>query len=140
VPRGITVNTIQSGPVATDTNPDSGEFADAVRSATAVGHFGQPHDIADAVGFLARTEARFVTGTTWNIDGAWALWASTPPNSLSRGLITSTDSPAQQVYDEVGPDGWRTYNVARIAAEFGVSRLTIVRHIDNLPNLALSVP
>jgi len=27
-PRGITVNTVQPGPVDTDMNPDSGEFAD----------------------------------------------------------------------------------------------------------------
>jgi 3-oxoacyl-[acyl-carrier protein] reductase len=72
-PRGITVNTVQPGPVETDMNPDSGEFADAMRSLTAVGYFGQPHDIADAVAFLARPEARFVTGTTWNVDGGWAL-------------------------------------------------------------------
>ena len=72
-PRGITVNTVQPGPVDTDTNPDTGEFADAVRSATAVGHYGQPHDIADAVAFLARAETRFVTGTTWNVDGGYAL-------------------------------------------------------------------
>jgi 3-oxoacyl-[acyl-carrier protein] reductase len=72
-PRGITVNTIQPDPVATDANPDSGEFADTVRSLTAVGHYGQPHDIADAVAFLARVEARFVTGTAWNVDGGYAL-------------------------------------------------------------------
>ena len=72
-PRGITVNTVQPGPVETDMNPDSGEFADAVRSLTAVGHYGQPHDIADAVAFLARAEARFVTGTAWNVDGGYAL-------------------------------------------------------------------
>ena len=72
-PRGITVNTVQPGPVATDANPDTGEFADAVRSATAVGHYGQPRDIADAVAFLARAETRFVTGATWNVDGGYAL-------------------------------------------------------------------
>jgi 3-oxoacyl-[acyl-carrier protein] reductase len=72
-PRGITVNTVQPGPVETDMNPDSGEFADAMRSLTAVGHIGQPHDIADVVAFLARTEARFVTGTAWNVDGGWSL-------------------------------------------------------------------
>jgi 3-oxoacyl-[acyl-carrier protein] reductase len=72
-PRGITVNTVQPGPIDTDKNPDSGEFADAMRSLTAVGHYGQPHDIADAVAFLARTDARFVTGTTWNVDGGFAL-------------------------------------------------------------------
>jgi 3-oxoacyl-[acyl-carrier protein] reductase len=72
-PRGITVNTVQPGPVETDMNPDSGEFADAMRSMTAVGHIGQPHDIADVVAFLARIEARFVTGTAWSVDGGWSL-------------------------------------------------------------------
>jgi 3-oxoacyl-[acyl-carrier protein] reductase len=72
-PHGITVNTVQPGPVETDMNPDSGEFAEAMRSLTAVGHYGQPHDIADVVAFLARPEARFVTGTAWNVDGGWAL-------------------------------------------------------------------
>jgi len=72
-PRGITVNTIQPGPIATDMNPEVSDFADAVRSVTAVGHYGQPHDIADAVAFLARVETRFVTGATWNVDGGYAL-------------------------------------------------------------------
>jgi 3-oxoacyl-[acyl-carrier protein] reductase len=72
-PRGITVNTVQPGPVDTDMNPASGEFADAVRSMTAVGHYAQPRDIADAVAFLARAEAWFVTGTAWNVDGGYAL-------------------------------------------------------------------
>jgi 3-oxoacyl-[acyl-carrier protein] reductase len=72
-PRGITVNIIQPGPVETDMNPASGDFADAVRSMTAVGHYAQPRDIADAVAFLARAETRFVTGATWNVDGGYAL-------------------------------------------------------------------
>jgi 3-oxoacyl-[acyl-carrier protein] reductase len=72
-PRGITVNTVHPGPVETDMTPDSGDFADAMRSMTAVGHFGQPQDIADVVAFLARTEARFVTGAAWNVDGGWSL-------------------------------------------------------------------
>ena len=37
---------------------------------------------------------------------------------------------AQQMYDEVGEDGKRTYTVAQIAAEFGVTRPTIYRHLD----------
>jgi NAD(P)-dependent dehydrogenase (short-subunit alcohol dehydrogenase family) len=36
--RGITINTVQPGPVETDLNPASGEFAGAVRSLTAVGY------------------------------------------------------------------------------------------------------
>src|ERR1700730_10996791 len=72
-PRGITVNTIQPGHDRRIANPATGEFADSVRSATAVGHYGQPHDIADAVAFLARAETRFVNGTPLNVDGGRGL-------------------------------------------------------------------
>jgi DNA invertase Pin-like site-specific DNA recombinase len=36
---------------------------------------------------------------------------------------------ARQMYDETGDDGKRKHTVARIAAEFGVSRPTIYRHL-----------
>jgi 3-oxoacyl-[acyl-carrier protein] reductase len=72
-PRGITVNTVQPGPVETDLNPASGERADAIRSVTALGSYAQPRDIADAVAFLAGPEARYVTGATWNVDGGYAI-------------------------------------------------------------------
>lgn len=39
---------------------------------------------------------------------------------------------AQEMYDETGPDGRRTYTVNQIAAEFGVTRPTIYRHIDRV--------
>jgi 3-oxoacyl-[acyl-carrier protein] reductase len=73
-PRGITVNNIQPGPTATDMNPDDGgEFADHMRSLTAVGRYGNPRDIASAVAYLALPEAGFVTGVTWNIDGGYTI-------------------------------------------------------------------
>jgi 3-oxoacyl-[acyl-carrier protein] reductase len=72
-PRGITVNLIQPGPTATDANPDSGEFADAMRQLTAVGHYGRPGDIASAVAYLVSPEAAFITGVTWNVDGGFAV-------------------------------------------------------------------
>jgi len=34
------------------------------------------------------------------------------------------------MYDETDPDGKRRYTVAQIAEEFGVTRLTIYRHLD----------
>lgn len=70
-PRGITVNVIQPGPTATDSNPDSGEFADAMRQFIAVGRYGRPEDIASAVAYLASPEAGFITGITWNVDGGF---------------------------------------------------------------------
>ena len=40
---------------------------------------------------------------------------------------------ARQMYDELGEDGKRVYTVAQIAAEFGVSRPTIYRHLAHPP-------
>jgi len=37
---------------------------------------------------------------------------------------------AQGMYEETGPDGRRAYTVGQIAAEFGVSRPTIYRHLE----------
>jgi len=37
---------------------------------------------------------------------------------------------ARQMYDETGDDGKRRYTVAQIAAEFGVTRPTIHRHLE----------
>jgi 3-oxoacyl-[acyl-carrier protein] reductase len=68
-PRGITVNNIQPGPIATDMNPEEGEFADWARPMTSLGRYGQTKDIASAVSYLASPEASFVTGATWNVDG-----------------------------------------------------------------------
>ena len=37
---------------------------------------------------------------------------------------------AQDMYDEIGPDGHRAYTVQQIADEFGVTRPTIYRHLQ----------
>ena len=37
---------------------------------------------------------------------------------------------AQAMYDETGADGRRRYTVAQVAAEFGVTRPTIYRHLQ----------
>jgi 3-oxoacyl-[acyl-carrier protein] reductase len=71
--RGITVNNVQPGPVATDMNPDTGEFADLVREVMAVSDYGQPRDIASAVSYLASAEAGFITGANWNVDGGFTV-------------------------------------------------------------------
>ena len=68
-PKGITVNAVQPGPIATDMNPDSGDFADLQRSMIANGRYGQPDDVAEAVAFLASPAARQINGTTINVDG-----------------------------------------------------------------------
>ena len=71
-PRGITVNNLAVGPTATEMNPDDdSELASINRAMTAVGRYGQPHDIASAVAYLALPEAGFVTGATWYVDGGF---------------------------------------------------------------------
>jgi len=67
--RGITVNNIQPGPIATDMNPEEGEFADWARPLTSLGRYGQTRDIASAVSYLAGPEASYITGANWNVDG-----------------------------------------------------------------------
>jgi DNA invertase Pin-like site-specific DNA recombinase len=45
---------------------------------------------------------------------------------------------ARQMYEEAGPGGRRLHTVAQIAAEFGVTRPTIYRHLAKLPVTAVS--
>jgi 3-oxoacyl-[acyl-carrier protein] reductase len=70
-PRGITVNNVQPGPIATDMNPDVGEFADAGRQASALGRYGHTRDVASVVSYLAGPESGYVTGANWNVDGGF---------------------------------------------------------------------
>lgn len=68
-PRGITVNTIQPGPIATDMNPEDSEFANLLKTTMALGHYGTTSDISELVAFLASPASKFITGTSINIDG-----------------------------------------------------------------------
>ncbi|PZD73277.1 Cyclic-di-GMP-binding biofilm dispersal mediatorprotein [Acaryochloris thomasi RCC1774] len=68
-PKGITVNTIQPGPIDTDMNPADGDFAESLNAMTALGHYGKPKDIAELATFLASPRAAYITGAALNIDG-----------------------------------------------------------------------
>ena len=71
-PRGITINNVQPGPIATDMNPDHSEYADASKNFIALGRYGQPPEVAGVVSYLAGPDSRFVTGANWNVDGGYA--------------------------------------------------------------------
>lgn len=68
-PRGITVNTVQPGPINTEMNPENGNMAPLVKQMTALGRYGQPEEIAGVVAFLVGEDAAYITGATLNVDG-----------------------------------------------------------------------
>lgn len=68
--RGITVNTVAPGFIATDMTDLLPEAQrEALLAQTPIGRLGQPQDIATAVLFLATREAGFITGETLNVNG-----------------------------------------------------------------------
>jgi 3-oxoacyl-[acyl-carrier protein] reductase len=71
-PRGITINTVQPGPVDTDMNPADGPFAESMKGMMALGRYGQGDEIAGLVAYLASPDAGFVTGASLTIDGGYA--------------------------------------------------------------------
>ncbi|WP_397448589.1 3-oxoacyl-ACP reductase family protein [Pseudomonas sp. NA-150] len=69
--RGITVNNIQPGPVATDMNPEDSPYMDKILGLLPVGRLGMPEEIASMAAYLASDEASFVTGSSLTIDGGY---------------------------------------------------------------------
>ncbi|HEX2130650.1 MAG TPA: SDR family oxidoreductase [Actinophytocola sp.] len=70
-PRGITVNVVQAGAVATDMNPSVGAFADEQRAVNPMNRFGTPDEVAAGIVFLASPAASYITGTVLTIDGGY---------------------------------------------------------------------
>ncbi len=71
-PRGITINNVQPGPVDTDMNPATGEFAESLMGFMAVGRYGKVEEVASFVAYLAGPEAAYITGASLTIDGGFA--------------------------------------------------------------------
>jgi 3-oxoacyl-[acyl-carrier protein] reductase len=67
--RGITVNNIQPGPIDTDLNPASGDWAVPQIAMTALNRYGRVEDIAAMVAFIAGPEASYTTGANLTVDG-----------------------------------------------------------------------
>lgn len=70
-PKKITVNVVLPGPIDTEMNPANGPYSEYQKSATALGRYGNPQEIASIIAFLASNEASYVTGAVMGVDGGW---------------------------------------------------------------------
>ncbi|WUJ67806.1 SDR family oxidoreductase [Kribbella soli] len=72
--RGVTVNGIAPGYIATDNTQalrDDPDRARAILERIPAGRWGTAEDIAGAAVYLASDAARYVTGTVLPVDGGW---------------------------------------------------------------------
>src|ERR1700675_1019259 len=67
--RGTPVKNGQPGPIYTDTNPATGEWAVPQKAFTALGRYGHVDEVAALVAFVAGPESSYITGANLNVDG-----------------------------------------------------------------------
>jgi 3-oxoacyl-[acyl-carrier protein] reductase len=67
--RGITVNNVQPGPIDTDLNPASGDWAAPQKANTALNRYGSVDEVAALVAFVAGPESSYITGANLTVDG-----------------------------------------------------------------------
>ena len=72
IDAGITVNTVNPGPI------DTGYVTEEIRQATAAmfpqGRWGEPDDAARLITWLLTDEARWITGQVISSEGGFARW------------------------------------------------------------------
>lgn len=72
--RGITVNAVAPGFIATAMTEDLGEdVAEAVKSNISLGRLGRPEEVASLVSYLASDDAGYITGQTILVDGGLVM-------------------------------------------------------------------
>ena len=73
-PRGITVNAIAPGYIATDmTDQITDQAKESLITKIPLGRIGSPSDIATSALFLASDEAGYITGQTLTVDGGMVM-------------------------------------------------------------------
>lgn len=76
-PKGIRVNMIHPGGVATEMGAPAGVIP-AEYEKTPLGRIGQPAEIAAVAAFLASEEASYCTGAEILVDGGWTVGTRNP--------------------------------------------------------------
>ena len=66
---GPGVNNVQPGPIDTDLNPASGEWAGSQTTAVPLGRYGRADEVAALVAFVAGPESSFINGANLTVDG-----------------------------------------------------------------------
>lgn len=75
--RGVRVNSIAPGPISTPMNAHAQTMSsknlgkESEASRIPLGRHGKPEEVAALVAFLLGSEAGFITGATYSIDGGW---------------------------------------------------------------------
>lgn len=72
--RGITINCVAPGFIRTAMTSELGEDQQKkLKDSIPAGDMGTPEDIANTVGFLASSEAGYITGQTLHVNGGMAM-------------------------------------------------------------------
>jgi len=73
-PFGIRVNLVEPGYILVERHAnDSPQGIESYRQQVALGHMGEPGDVAEMVSFLASAKSKFVTGQTFAVNGGRTL-------------------------------------------------------------------
>jgi glucose 1-dehydrogenase len=74
-PFNIRINNVAPGAIRTPINSDllsKPELMSAVQNNISLHRFGEPEDVANTMAFLASDDAKYVTGSTYYVDGGLA--------------------------------------------------------------------